>query len=347
MNFTFKPLTTAGAFVFALTISFDLMAWGSFSEENGFIGQYDGGSNSSSPASFTDDVCGGDTYSSFNVREIESKLFSDKDIVSKVNIAFLQNALMTRNVDAIASFAWNLKGVERMLGKKDRKTTSRMLFDSAAQLAIEQGNSKALNQIIALAPECKIFKEQLVFNAKTHRINKSVTAFPQLILFSQKDGAKTLEGLQSWEQPLLGSYIRASFRGMTQISSDTASMLVNEGRISMNPQMIAMGAMELSKYPYDSKLGIKFEPAQIFAEAAELAIANQDRVALQQIVALYETANFKIPDYAQYLQGEVAMLVEDRGLKSDGVYRPGGSPSMNFKKLIRTVYYEETKIPVK
>ena len=290
----------------------------------------------------------GDVFFRIRTRgQLAKKLFTDEDFAKKADVIALQKAIMARNVDAMTNCAWDLKGLELMFGKKDKTTTSDMLFAAAAKLAVEQGNSAALKQVIALAPECKKFEEELALKSKTRGINKSVTAFPQLTLLPHKDWEKALKGLQPWEQPAFGQYICASFRGMSKKSADTVAMLVNEGRVTMNPQMIAMGALELSKYPYNSKLGIKFEPAQIFAEAVELAVAQQDKDALNQIAALYGTANFKNAEYTKYLQGELAMLGENRGLKSGSAQcKPGDFSPMNFEKMIRTVYYEEATIPM-
>ena len=288
---------------------------------------------------------GNTTY--FNFRgQLAKKLFADEDFVKRIDVVALQDAIGARNVDAMTSCAWDLKGVELILGKKDKTTTSDMIFASAANLAVEQGNAEALKQIITLAPEFKKYEEQLTLKSKTRGLKKSVTALPQLMLLPQKDWEKTLSTFSDWQQPVLENYMLAGFRGITKQSADTASMLVNEGRFTMNPLLIAMGALELSKYPYDSKLGIKFEPAQFFAEAVELAVAQKDVGVLKQLSALYSTANFKTAEFTQYLADELAMLGNTRGLKTDeGKYKPGDFSPINFNHLIRTVHYEETRFP--
>lgn len=340
MNFSFKSLAMAGSCALALGAGSNLLAW-----ENNSSNMFDGQTrgqlyrdifgnirdtgdiffNIPTRGQLYRDIFGnirdtGDIFFNIPTRgQLAKKLFSDEDFAKKADIIALQTAFMTRNVEAMASCAWDLKGLELVLGKKDKTTTSDMIFTSAAKLAVEQGNAVALKQIIALAPECKKFEEEFALKGKTRGINKYVTALPQLTLLPRKDCEKALKGLQPWEQPAFDSYMRSSFRGMTKQGADIVSMLVNEGRVSLNPQMIAMGALELSKYPYDNKLGAKFEPAQIFAEAAELAIAKQDKNALNQIVALYGTANFKTADYAKYLQGELVMLSSSRGLDEEDI----------------------------
>ena len=278
----------------------------------------------------------------FNFRgQVAKKLFANTVFAEKIDAVAIQDALVAKNVDALTSCAWDLKGLEIILGKKDSKTTSDMLFNAAAQIAVEQGNGNALKQIIALAPECKTFEAQLAMKTKTRGANKSVCALPQLCLLPPKDYKKAIDSLTMWQQPMFGDYICQSFRGMSKQSADTASMLVNEGRITMNPQMIAMGALELSKYPYNSELGIKFEPAQIFAEAVELAIVKQDKAALTQLAALYNTASFKSEECAKYIQSELAMLSGMRGMKPNAKCTPGDFGPADFHKLIRTVYFED------
>ena len=174
--------------------------------------------------------------------QIAKKLFVNTEFAEKIDAGAIQDALVAKNVDALTSSAWDLKGLEIILGKKDSKTTSDMLFNAAAQIAVEQGNGNALKQIIALAPECKKFEAQLAMKTKTRGANKSVCALPQLCLLPPKDYKKAIDSLTMWQQPMFGDYICQSFRGMSKQSADTASMLVNEGRITMNPQMIAMGA---------------------------------------------------------------------------------------------------------
>ena len=241
---------------------------------------------------------------------IAKKLFADEDIAKKVDVLALQQAVVSHNVDAMTSCAWDLKGVELILGKKDKTTTSDMLFDMAAQVAIEQGNAAALKQIIALAPDCKKYEAQLAAKSNFRGASKySTTALPELIEVSPKDFEKAIPALDPWQQPKLEPiYICGSFRGMSNTDAASASMMINEGRITLNPQMIAMGALELAQYPYDSKLGAKLDPAQIFAEAVELAIYKKDKVALTRIAALYETAGFKDADFAKYLQSELVMM---------------------------------------
>lgn len=274
-----------------------------------------------------------------------AELFEDKEFYDKVDVTLFADALKLRDAAVLMGFAWDLKGAEIILGKVDKKTSSSMVFAYAAKLAVEQGNEAALKEIIKLAPECKNYEAQMAMKGKTRGINKSVTAMPQLIVLPEDHFEKAMKALRPWEQPLLGKYMYASFRGIPISSAVTATTLVNDGRITMNPQMIALGAMELAKYPYDRKLGIKFEPAQIFAEAAELAIVKQDKEALEQIIALYGTAKFKTDDYAKYLQNELTMLSNVRGMK-DG----SGNKELNlldFNKTIWTVYYETPDFQVK
>ena len=274
-------------------------------------------------------------------------LFDDKDFYEKVDVTLFADALQIRDAAVLMGFAWDLKGAETILGKVDKKTTSTQIFELAAKIAIEQGNEAVLKNIIALAPECKKFEAQFAMKGKTRGQNKSVCALPQLCVLPANNYKKAIESLTMWQQPALGQYICSAYRGITQQSADTASMLVNEGRITMNPQMIAMGALELSKYPYNSELGIKFEPAQIFAEAVELAIVKQDKTALTQLAALYNTASFKSEECAKYIQSELAMLSNTRGLKPKAKCAPGDFGPADFHKLIRTVYFEDACEQVK
>ena len=263
---------------------------------------------------------------------VAKKLFSDEDIATRVDVLAIQEAVVTHNVDAMTSCAWDLKGVELILSKKDKTTTSDMLFEMAAQVAVEQGNAAALKHIVALAPDCKKYDAQLALKGKTRGLSKfQNSALPELIQVPPKDFEKMIKGLDSWQQPELGTYICSSFRGMSNSEAASASMLINGGRITLNPQMIAFGALELSRFPYDSKLGAKLDPAQIFSEAVELAIYKKDKVALARIAALYETAGFKDAEFAKYMQNELVMMNNTtRGNPDDAVETAGKAALVTF-----------------
>ena len=363
-----KQMVMTGICALTLFAGENLMAWGGGHSRRNIFGGYDYyNSNGSSAGYSRRNIFGGHDFYNSNgssaghsrrnifggydyyrgQKETAEKLFKDPDFVKRIDTGAIQDALVAKNVDALTSCAWDLKGLEIVLGKKDTKTTSDMLFNAAAQIAVDQGNGDALKQIIALAPECKKYEAQLAMKSKTRGTNKSVCALPQLCLLPSKDYKKAIGSLTMWQQPMLGDYICASFRGMSKQSADIASMLVNEGRITMNPQMIAMGALELSKYSYNSELGIKFEPAQIFAEAVELAIVKQDKAALTQLAALYNTASFKSEECAKHIQNELAMLSGMRGMKPNAKCTPGDFGPADFHKLIRTVYFEDACEQVK
>ena len=357
-----KSVMTVGASVSMLAMGINLMAWGTSWNAGGFTHYNFNGRTGTSwnAGGFTHYNFGGRTGTSWNAggfthysgdlfrgqEKLKKTLFADKDFVKKADAITLQKAILSRDVDTLTSCAWDLKGLEIVLNKKDGKTTSKMLFNLAAKLAVEQSNAPALKAIVALAPECKKFEAQLALKGKTRGMNAySVTALPQLTTLPQNDWEKALQNLRPWEQPVLDKYLCASFRGMPASSAVNAFSLVNNGRFSMNPQMIAIGALELSKYPYDKKLGSKFEPAQIFAEAVGLAIFKQDKGALAQIIALYGTANFKNADYAKYLQNELSLMSSTRGFS--GSSKKSEPSLIDFSKTIWTVYYDTPDFQVK
>ena len=349
-----KQMVMTGSCALTLFAGANLMAWGGYSRSNIFGGQDYYNSNGSSAGYSRSNIFGGYDYYNSNgssagysrrnifggydyyrgQKETAEKLFKDPDFVERIDTGAIQDALIAKNVDALTSCAWDLKGLEIVLGKKDTKTTSDMLFSVAAQIAVEQENDTALKQIIALAPECKKFESQLAMKAKTRGVNKSVCALPQLCMLPSNEYKKGLKALRVWQQPILGDYICTSFRGLSKQNADIVSMLVNEGRITMNPQMIAMGSLELAKYPYNSELGTKFEPAQIFAEAVELAIVKQDKEALTQLSALYNTAKFKNDETAKYINTELNMLSSTRGLNSSITLNPG-----NYFSIVDNIFY--------
>lgn len=249
--------------------------------------------------------------------QVESNLFADKVFASKFNDGAWVEAVQTRNVPAMASLAWNLKGVETILGKVDKKTTSAMMFEAAAKIAVAQGNADALKDIVALAPECKKFDEEMALAGKTRGISKPI-AMPELCVYDPAIGDKLMK---PWQRPILGDYITDTFRGMPKQNAESISFLVNQGRMTMNPAMLAFGAMELHKFRGDNKISAQFEPANIMAEAADMAVEVGDKEALKTIIAIYETSPLANAEKVAELKEQMNLLSATRGADKQNVLK--------------------------
>ena len=277
-----------------------------FSSSSGFIG-------SSMPNAF-----GGMNYS-FRGKDGASTLFTDKDIGTKAESDKIAAALESRDVDTLTSCAWDLKGLETILGKKDKKTNSELLFAAAAQMAVEQGNADGLKAIVALAPECKKYQDALSLRGKTRGVGAApLCALPQVVRVGGADWKEEVKTLAPWQTPMLDKVtLCGSFRGMTEADAELCSSMINGGRVAMRPLAMATGAVQLSSYKTSDECCEKMKPANIFKEAVELAVFKSDLKTVKQLSELYKTTGFADPEYARYLNEVTSMCVASRGQLTD------------------------------
>ena len=275
-----------------------------------------GGFGSSMPNAF-----GGYNYSGsmFRGANGESTLFSDADITGKIDAEKIAAALTSRNVDALTSCAWDLKGLETILGKVDKKTSSKMLFAAAAQLAVEQGNADGLKAIVALEPECKKYEDQLALRGKTRGAGVGhAYCLPELVPLESENWKDALKKLKPWQSPMFDrDLVCCNFRGVSEGDAEACATMINGGRATMNPLMEAVGAVQLSKYAAVDDINAKFQPSAIFKEAVSLAILKKDVEALKRLAALYEATNFREPDFAVYIENMIAVSGKARGMSVD------------------------------
>ena len=313
------------------------MAWGGYSTPNVFGGQnfYSstggmichstrnvfGGQNFYSNTGgmvghSTPNVFGGMNYHGFRGKDGQSMLFADKEFNQKIEVERISAALSSRNVDALSSCAWDLKGLELVLGRVDKKTSSKMLFAAAAQLAVEQGNAKGLKAIVALEPECKKYEDQLALKGKTRgAVSGFACCLPEIVPLETQDWKDKLKGLKDWQVPMFNrDIVCCNFRGVSESDAEACVAMINGGRATMNPLMEAVGAVQLSKYTAVDDISTKFQPSSIFKEAVSLAIFKCDTEALKRLFALYEVTNFREPDYAAYVENLIAISGKTRGL---------------------------------
>ena len=277
-----------------------------------------GGFGSSMPNAF-----GGYNYSGsmFRGANGESTLFSDADITGKIDAEKIAAALTSRNVDALTSCAWDLKGLETVLGKVDKKTSSKMLFAAAAQLAVEQGNADGLKAIVALEPDCKKYEDQLALKGKTRGAGTGFAyCLPEIVPLESENWKDKLKELKPWQTPMFSrDLVCCNFRGVTEGDAEACSAMINGGRATMNPLMEAVGAVQLSKYSAVDDINAKFQPVSIFKEATEMAIYKGDTSSLRQLASLYETSSFFEPDYLKYIKNMTELSGKTRGLKDEEV----------------------------
>ena len=272
------------------------------------------------------DGLGGYTFTStpdtwFRGAKGESSLFDDADIASKIDAEKIAAALSSRNVDALTSCAWDLKGLEMVLGKADKKTSSKMLFAAAAQLAVEQGNVDGLKAIVALEPGCKKYEDQLALKGKSRgAVSGLAYCLPEIVPLEPQNWKDKLKGLKDWQVPMFNrDLVCCNFRGVPECDAEVCATMINGGRATMNPLMEAVGAVQLSKYAAVDDINAKFQPSSIFKEAAEMALYKGDTASLKQLASLYETSSFLEPDYLKYIKNMVQLSGETRGLTDEEV----------------------------
>ena len=285
---------------------------------NQFGGFYYSGPNGLSGNSMPNQF-GGFDYSGDLFRGGQQKsVFTNNTFKGKINEIAIQAAIRARNINALLSSAWDLKGFETISNAKDENLNSEKLFNLAATFAVEQNNAEALKAVIALAPECKKYEEQLAFKAQTRGAQKKTPAIatPELVCLPVENWEKVLkEDLKPWQQPVGDFYLCGMFRGMAMPAAANAASLINFGRIDMKPIMIAIGAAELANYDYRKEFAPWFEPASIMSEAVELAIALKDKNALEEISAIFEKSRLKLlnPEFASYISDQIALFGNTRG----------------------------------
>lgn len=248
--------------------------------------------------------------------ETAPKLFNDDVFSSKIDVQAIASALTSRNVDALTSCAWDLKGLETVLGRVDKKTSSKMLFAAAAQLAVEQGNAEGLKAIVALEPECKKYEDQLALKGKTRgAVAGFARCLPEIVPLESQNWKDKLKGLKDWQVPMFNrDMVCCNFRGVSEGDAEVCAAMINGGRATMNPLMEAVGAVQLSKYTAVDDINTKFQPSSIFKEATEMAIYKGDAVSLKQLASLYETSSFFEPDYMKYMKNMAELSGKTRGL---------------------------------
>lgn len=287
------------------------------------FGGYNYSSSSGGFGSSVPNVFGGYNYSGslFRGTDGKSTLFTDADIACKVDAEKIAAALSSRNVDALTSCAWDLKGLETVLRKVDKKTNSKMLFAAAAQLAVEQGNADGLKAIVALDPECKKYEDQLALKGKTRGAGaSSAYCLPEIVPLGSENWKDTLEKLKDWQVPMFNrDLICCNFRGVPEGDAEACATMINGGRATMNPLIEAVGAVQLSKYVAVDDISAKLQLSSIFKEATEMAIYKGDASSLKQLAALYETSSFIEPDYLKYIKGMAELTGKTRGLTDEEV----------------------------
>jgi len=273
-----------------------------------------------------------------------SILFASDEFAKQFSEENWVDAVETRNVQEMISCAWDLKRVEAILGRKDTKTTSGALFEAAAQIAVGQRNSESLEQIIALAPECAKYRDELKAAGETRGGIALYRATPELVypdfpvLMPDAQGQEIWRNALNTLKPFQTPYLRPdmvllNFRGMSFPSAESVTFLLNKGRTANDAKLIVQGAISLAGQPESSADSI-FNPMNIMNEAAELAILTGDRVALSLAVDVFKSNAYGLQSLEQAaLYGEeLKLLGETRGLRNFG----GGTVSL--EALLRPPY---------
>ena len=308
-----------------------------WSRSNIFGGQDFYNSNGTRAGSTRPNIFGGFDYHRGGASK---SIFSNEAFKERIDETAISASIRMRDIKGLVRSAWDLKGFEIIIGAKDENLNSDMLFNIAAQFAVEQNNAEALKAVIALAPECKKYEAQMALKAQTRGAQKTActTAFPELVYLNVNDWKNTLKKkLKPWEQPMADVYICGMFRGLPEPVAFNAGSKINCGRMYMSPTMLATGAMELSNYDYVKDFAPIFEPAKVFAEAVEMAVVLKDKEALQKMATMYAKANFKNDEYASYIATQIAFLGNTRGMDTPYGVHPGTFHPSDAKVIRRLI----------
>lgn len=271
-------------------------------------------------------VFGGGYDCNFRGANGENLLFEKEEFSQRFSVDAWVGAVESRDVSAMAQLAWNLKAVEAVLGKQDKKTTSDAMFKAAAQLAVEQRNETALAEIVALCPTCKTYQDELKAGSAT-RGTASVITMPQIVYpvlgpldpgkpgDFKKQADEMAHSLARWQTPYLTpDLVRFNFRGMSTPEAENVATLANQGRQTGNAGMLAQSAVALvGQSPSTECTYLK--PERLLDEAAGMALAFGDKKSLAQVINIYENDVFglKDQDKAKALAEEFKMLSNSRG----------------------------------
>ena len=256
-----------------------------------------------------------------------SVLFESTDVSSRFSEDAWVGAVENRDVMAMVGAAWELKAVETILGKTDKKTTSETLFKVAAQVAVEQRNEAALAEIVALCPSCKSYESEMKAASPSRGKAAAVTmpqiVYPDLGVFDlakpeefKKRVVDMVKQLTPWQTPILTpDLLRFSFRGMSTPEAENVAILVNRGRQTVSPAMLVQAAVSLAGKDTASEYAC-LEAGRLLDEATGLALLLGDKKALFQIIHIAESDVFglKDPDQAKTLAEKLKLMSGNRGM---------------------------------
>jgi len=246
-------------------------------------------------------------------------IFENKEIAKRFDVVTWIDATLSKDVNKMTQSAWQLKGIEKALGKQDKKLTSKSMFETAARIAIIQNNAQALKEIVALEPACKKYQEELKLSGKTRGNGiGSIVNMPEMVIMpgvAPKNWLPKLGNLKPYQQPRYSmELLGAQFRGISPSLAGNISFLVNRGRTTLDPTMLATGAIQLAKIKMDKKTPSCFMPKLILGEAAGMAMDLGDKDALDFITGLYQTSILKNAVKAKKLQEEAKLMGKTRGV---------------------------------
>jgi len=297
----------------------------------------------------------GSSWQPFRGADGGSILFESKDIASRFSEDGWVGAVENRDVKGMAGAAWNLKAVETILGKQDKKTTSEAMFKAAAEVALEQKNAAALAEIVALCPACKSYQDELKASGQSRGAASVVTmpqvVFPDLGAFnpSKTEDFKTrvdtmTQNLKPWETPFLSpDLVRYNFRGVSSPEAENVAIMANRGRQTQNPAMIAQAAVALAgkKSEFDVSY---LNPKKLMEEATGLALVLNDSRAATQLLSIYGNEELglkdsdkamKLADELRAMSGSRSQPAGDAGVMSQllkpsyvHIFNPGVPPGM-------------------
>ena len=260
--------------------------------------------------------------------EVYGKFFSE--------VAWLE-AVDMRDVPQMTALAWVLKGLETIAGEADTKTTSAMMFDVAAQVAVAQGNDEALKAIVSLSPSAAKYNNEMAVLATTRGKGGFVPAMPQIVLAPEKpkEFDKFMRGIAAYQVPYITPAVLSAKLPETP-ASDLLNIctLVNQGRLTKSPSMITLAALELAQNPSTAKSAF-LNPARMIEEAAELAILLDDKVSLEFIANVYGQKTSPLADKSKsaMYSAEVVAMATTRGLSSVNLLQQLATPPCYFDFL--------------
>ncbi len=250
----------------------------------------------------------------------KSVLFASESFEKAFPESAWVEAVAERNAEEMLNLAWILEGIEKRTGEKDSKTTSAKLYQAVGKVALGQGNSAVLGQLVKLYPEAKKYQDEAKASSATRGKEGAPIAMPRIVVpVADKDGkiAPAKAGIVYLATP---ETVLAEFGNeIGYAKAESVAGLVNAGRVSCSPRLLATAAVELASLG-GSKKAVTLKPASLLSESEQLAETMEDAGAMSFVAAIYGMdGTLKNPSKSKECGDAAKAMGATRGLRSDSI----------------------------